>query len=95
MMRYLLVQPYAPQPWRGAIVESFDAIDDAFEALDLMAERLHEQGIDPESLGSEVRMSVPSDRATEDARCSNDETTYESRVRARPALAGVQAVTLH
>ena len=51
-------------PGEATIVESFDAIDDAFEALDSMAERLHERGIDPESFGfrGEDRLYRPIER---------------------------------
>jgi hypothetical protein len=47
--RYLLVQPYGHREREATIIESFAAIEDAFEALDLLAERLHQQGADLES----------------------------------------------
>jgi hypothetical protein len=57
MRRYLLVQPYGRHPREATIVDSFDALEDAFEALDWMAERLHSQGVDPDSFG--FRMTDP------------------------------------
>jgi hypothetical protein len=52
--RYYIVQPYGRKADEAMIVESFDAVEDAYEVLDMMAERLDQQGIDPESLGFKV-----------------------------------------
>jgi hypothetical protein len=53
-VRYLVVQPYGPEPRQATVIESFAAIEDAYEALDRLAERLHNQGADPESFGFRV-----------------------------------------
>jgi hypothetical protein len=40
--RYLIVQASRRDPHEATIIESFAAIEDAYEALDRLAERLHE-----------------------------------------------------
>ena len=52
--RYLLVQPYGRETKEATTLDSFDAIEDAFAALDALAERLHEQGIDVDSFNFRV-----------------------------------------
>jgi hypothetical protein len=52
--QYLVVQPYGHSPNEATIIESFAAIEDAYEAPDGLAERLHQQGADVESFAFRV-----------------------------------------
>jgi hypothetical protein len=54
MDRYFIVQPYGRKRTEATVVESFDDLTDAFEALDGMIQRLHEQDSHPASFGFKV-----------------------------------------